>query len=118
MSYTEAKSEFVKNLIRGASWSDKTRRKCIDDLLIIERYVLTGPSGFADALRSGMLKEKYKPEAMLIFKELKPKEYDKFTMEAKKECKKSIKEAERLAKEHKIEEEHKKKEWLKMGGTE
>jgi len=38
--------------------------------------------------------------------------------EAEREQKKSREEAERLTKEHKIKEDHLKKEWLEMGGTE
>lgn len=118
MTYTGAKSDLVKNLIRGASWKDKTRREYVDDLIRLERYILTGPTGFADALFAAMLKEKYSRETMIIFKELKAEEYEKFTKEAEQRREKSKEEAERLVKENKIKEERLKKDWLKMGGTE
>ena len=118
MSYAAAKSTLVKNLIRGANWNDKVRRKYVDDLIRIERYVLTGPTGFADALYAGVLKAKYSRESMIIFRELKPKDYERIMKEAERERKKSREEAERLTKELKIEEDHLKKEWLEMGGTE
>lgn len=118
MSYAAAKSELVKNLIRGASWKDRVRREYVDDLIRIERYVLTGPTGFADALYAGMLKAKYSRESMIIFRELKPNEYERFMKEAERRRKKSKEEDERVAKERKIEEEHLKREWLEMGGTE
>jgi hypothetical protein len=118
MRYTKAKSELVRNLIRGASWKDRVHREYVDDLIEIERYVLTGPTGFADALRAGMLKAKYSRESMIIFKELKPEEYERFIKEDKRRRRKIREKTERLARERKIEEERLRREWLKMGGTE
>lgn len=118
MRYAAAKSELVRNLIRGASWKDRVRREHVDDLIEIERYVLTGPTGFADALRAGMLKAKYTRESMIIFEELKPEEYKRFIEEDEQRRRKIREETERLARERQIEEERLKKEWLEMGGTE
>jgi hypothetical protein len=118
MPYAAVKSEFVKNLIRGASWKDRAHRKYVDDLIEIERYVLKGPSGFADALHEGMLKAKYNQEYMTIFKELKPEQYEQFIKADKQKQKKIKEESERLAKELRTLEKRLKKEWLAMGGTE
>jgi hypothetical protein len=61
MTYAGAKSELVKNLIRGVSWKDKTRREYVDDLIRLERYILTGPTGFADALFAADAERKIQP---------------------------------------------------------
>lgn len=118
LHYGSVKSEFTKNLIRSASWRDNARRKYIDDLIEIERYVLEGPKGFGDAMRAHMIKEQYRGEYNTIFKELKPREYEQYLRDQERRREELELESERLRKQKEAESKRLRKEWLEIGGIE
>lgn len=119
LSYTEVKSEFIKAKIRGSDWNDKFRKNYINDLIELENHVLhKRGSGFAHALYIGGLKDYYKREYDIIFKELAPKEYERLIEEKKQRELKRNEEDEQRRKELKAKKEQLRKEWLEVGGTE
>lgn len=69
------KSQFIKKLIEGTSWKNEARRRYIDDLITLEKFILEGPKGFASGILYGALQEKYKREWEIIYKELKPEQF-------------------------------------------
>jgi hypothetical protein len=116
--YTTVKSEYIKAKIRDSNWKDKFRRNYIDDLIELEENVLYGWRGWAHCLYVGALKDQYKREYNIIFKELKPKEYEQ-KVEAEKQRELESQEYwENVRKESKVKEERQRREWLEAGGTE
>ncbi|RLI76676.1 hypothetical protein DRP05_12480 [Archaeoglobales archaeon] len=116
--YREVKSEFIKSLIRNTSWRDEERRKYIDELILLERYILEGVKGYASALHYGSLKQRYREEWEKIYSELKPEEFEELMKREEEERKrKKLEDDLRRAEEIK-EMERRKREWLEMGGLE
>ena len=70
IDYRQVRSKFVREKIRGSSFSDHKRRAYIDDLVRIERYILTDASGwgFAGAMHYSQLKEKHPKEWSIIYR--------------------------------------------------
>ena len=117
-SYTAVKSEFIKANIRGSNWNDRIRKNYIDSLIELEEYVLHGARGWADALYMGALKDQYKREYDIIFKELRPEKYEQLAKEEEQRELKRQKEREKERKEFVVKEERQRKKWLDAGGTE
>jgi len=116
--YKEAKSQFIKKLIKGTSWRNKARIRYIDDLITLEKFILEGPKGFASGMLYGALQEKYKREWEIIYKELKPEQFKRLMEEERLKEEEFQKKMEQLRKELKEREERLKREWHEMGGTE
>jgi hypothetical protein len=117
-AYTAVKSEFIKAKIKDSNWNDKFRRNYIDDLIKLEDYALYGAHGWANALYLHGLKDSYKREYDIIFKELKPKEYEQQVEKKKQRELESQEYWENVLKESKVKEERQRREWLEAGGTE
>jgi|SRR5208337_5394014 len=75
ISYSTAKSNFVKDLIRASSFSDVEQRAYIDELLRLERFILKGVHGYAAGMLYDQLKHRYPQEWSKIYEELKPDEF-------------------------------------------
>ena len=116
--YTSVNSEFIKTEIRSSNWNDRIRRDYIDSLLELEEYVLHGARGCANALYMGGLKDQYKREYDIIFKELRPEEYERLAKEEERRELERQEEDEKERKEFKDKEERQRREWLEAGGTE
>jgi hypothetical protein len=110
------KSKFIKNLIKGKSFSDKAYKKYISELVEIEDFILYGLRGMWGGSRYGDLKNKYAKEWEAIYKELKPKGFENFLANEKKEDqeRKRLEAAERAEDNEK--EQGAEREWLSLGG--
>jgi len=104
--------------IKGTSWENEARRRYIDDLITLEKFILEGHKGFASGMLYSALQKKYKREWKIIFKELKPEQFKRLKEEERLRKEEFQKKMEGLRKEQKEREEHLKREWLEMGGTE
>ena len=114
----QVKSEYVKKKIKGRSFSKEKDRNYIHDLLNLERYVLKGPSGTADAMMLSGLEGEYPKEYVAIFKELDPEGYEAHLENERREKEKNRKLSEKLQREEDREYERERKQWLALGGKE
>lgn len=117
MAY-EIKSEFIKSKIRGRKFSNEHWRGYVKNLVAIERIILEGAHGSAGVAKMLYLQDYYEDSYNKIFKELKPKEFEKYLKEKQEE----EEELKRYAKEDELEEKGElelfKKQWLSLGGKE
>jgi hypothetical protein len=118
MPYNTVRSEFIKAKIRGSNWNDPFRRRYIDRLIQLEEYVLHGAWGWSHAMYMSHLTRQYKREYDIIFKELKPEEYEQRIREEEQRESKSKGKDEQWLKEFKAKEESMRREWLEAGGHE
>lgn len=116
MKYIRTRSIFVRNRIRGSSWTDD--REYIDRLVKLECYILNGPRCFADALQYRHLKEKYRTEWEKIYQELKPEEFKKLMEREKARNQEWNQKLEEMITRKKITDRCLRKEWIAMGGEE
>lgn len=114
MQYDGVKSEFIKKKIKGRKWSG---RGYIDDLIHLENYIINGPNGFSGAMHFNLLKSENKKQYEAIFKELKPKEFEKYIERKKKEEEESRKQHELWEIRNGEKERRLKEEWIKAGGN-
>ena len=107
--YLNVKSQFIRKLIKNTSWRDKRSRVYIDNLILLERFIMNGPKSILEAMYYNVLKNKYREEWEIIYIELKPEEYEKMKINKTKEKRKNL---------GKTKEELTwlKEEWFKMGG--
>ena len=112
------KSKFIKRLIKDTSWKNEARRRYINDLIELERFILIGPKSFAEGMYYAALKNKYKKEWEIIYKELKPEQFSRLKEEKKLMEEEYQREMKKLRKELNKWEKRLKREWLEMGGTE
>ena len=109
-------SKFIKNLIKGRSFSDKRYRKYISDLALMEHFIVNGVDSWGGGMLYGSLENKYRKEWKTIYKELKPKEFEQILADEKKneqEWKRMETERDR---EERRREQAWKREWLVVGG--
>lgn len=112
--YSRAKSTLIKNLIKKTKFEN---RKKIDDLLILEKFILDGGAhSYNSGMLLGQLKKEYPNEYIEMFQELKPEELRRVQEEERKK-KEEREKQERLWKEKKAQLEREKKEdWQRAGG--
>jgi len=116
--YVEIKSNFIKNLIKGRSFSDREFRVYIDRLIMLEKIILEGVKGYAEAALYNDMQRYYRREWEAIYRELKSEEFSRL-MEKEKRLKALRESKDRVLLERvKKEEEELKKEWIELGGVE
>lgn len=69
IDYTTARTEFVKNAIKNATWKDRDR---IKDLMDVEDMFFTPTQGMGHAMKRTSLKNEYREEYRAIKRELHP----------------------------------------------
>ncbi len=84
--YTEIKSNFVKEKLKKADW--KKDKMYIDDLIDIEQHILGKKRGIGMGYARIYFEDEYPKEFEEIYKELKPKIWERIQKENKKEAKK------------------------------
>ena len=113
MTYTNAKSNFVKEVIKNTSWN---KRQYIERLLDIEKFATTGYCSTGAGYIRMSLKSKYPKEWEAIWLELNPEEYKSTLDYEKKEKERTRKENLQFKKEESLELKRDKEAWKKMGG--
>ena len=103
----------IKSKLKHHSWN---RRRYIDDLITIERYVLGERFGLATGYIIQGLKESYPHEFEIIYKELKPKQFKEKQKREKGEAEKERKEEEEYEKQALKQELELKQKWAEAGG--
>lgn len=106
-------TRFVRAKISAASWN---RRRYIDDLMLLERFISCGVHGSACSLHFHQLKNRYHREYGQILKELKPdllarEEQERISQEP--EARLFARKLETLRNEK---EAKSRKSWVEMGG--
>jgi len=109
MSYKEVRSNYIKQKIKGTSY---TFRGYIDRLISVEKCILNPPTQWAEAMRQHDIRDKYSKEWHTIEKELKPWKYE--------ETKEDEPEDELIYNPREVEkeEEENRKAWSELGGVE
>ncbi len=78
------KSMYIVNQVKSNKFSKK-QLNYVEDLIYLERKVLHGIQGFADAMKFAEMKSRYEREYLAILKELDPKQYEKLKDEKRRE---------------------------------
>ena len=107
-NYCKVKSNFIKEKLKKTSFED---RGYIDDLMFLEQSILKEIYGWLANMRLFGLKNKYKKEYEIIFKEIAPAKYKRTIQQEKKEAEKERKEEEKWQKEEEEEEKRERKSW-------
>ena len=116
MKYNQIRSSFIRNHIRGSSWTEE--RNYIDQLVKLEYYILNGPGGFPGSLHYHHLKEKFRSEWAEIYQELKPREFKSVMNREKARKQEWNRRLKETIRQKKIKDRHLRKEWFAMGGKE
>ncbi len=114
--YSATESQYIKEKIKGASWSRDRRH--IDDLLSLEGFVKNGPKSMAGSYMYAELRAKYKSEYLRLMKEFKPDVLERHLKEEKEANERFQRESEAWKKEAEEQEKRLYGEWLRMGGKE
>ena len=113
MSGIDPKSNFLKNLIKGKSFSNEDDRKLIEDIVFLEKLISAdGKIGSAAGWKANWLIEKHGFEYGELLLELKPELLFNFLEgQAEQEIKN-----ERLVKKIEAEEKQRLNAWMDLGG--
>ncbi len=114
--YKAIKSNYLKDKIKGASWISD--HKHIDDLVLLEGFVINGPKSFASAGLYNHLKVKYSNDYYELLKELQPKRFEEESERSKEAAKNLLRQSEEAREYLTNREQRLKKEWFVMGGKE
>ena len=115
MAYKQVKSQFIKDKIKGLKWNEENK-EYIENLMLLEKGITENIRQWAFGMHFHQLKSKYNKEYEAIYKELKPKEFEKIKKREVKERKKEEEKDKKSEEEERREEERTRKEWLEMGG--
>lgn len=115
--FTKIKSNYVKEKIKGLSYSKKNK-KYINDLMKLERSIVEGFKGWAVSLAYHSLKNKYNKDYDLIFKELDPEGYKEWIQEMKIETRNTEKWQKEMLEQEGKEDEVSKFTWKLMQNKE
>ena len=111
--YKDIKSNYMKNKIKGLPWE---KRKYIDDLITLERWIVGEVGNWATAMKVHGLKSKYEIDYLEILKELKPERFEKVIKKKLDWGEKSASNMEKKSVDEKKKEDRLIKEWIEMGG--
>jgi hypothetical protein len=113
MTYTDIKSEFVKEAVKNTPWKN---REYIDRLIDIEKFATTGYCSTGAGYIRNSLKSKYPKEWEAIWLELNPKQHKEDLEYKKEEDARERKENLQFKNEEALELKQDKEAWKKMGG--
>ena len=113
ISYKDIKSNYAKNKLKGLPWG---KRKYIDDLITLERWIVGEIGNWATAMRVHGLKSKYEIDYLEILKELRPERFEEIIKKKLDWGKKSASNMEKKWVDEKKIEDRLIEEWLEMGG--
>jgi hypothetical protein len=71
-SYLNIKSNYIKKKLTQSSWKN---HKYIDDLVMLENFIMKGVKNFASGMAFSSLHVKYRRDYLAILKELKPDQH-------------------------------------------
>jgi len=77
VQYPDAKADFTREVIQNSNFDDTWCRDYVETLLTLERYIINGPSGWADSKRYSKLRHDHPEEFDILQRELKPEAYEK-----------------------------------------
>ncbi|MFP4401960.1 MAG: hypothetical protein ACLFPL_01910 [Candidatus Nanoarchaeia archaeon] len=80
----EIQSQYIKDKIQGADYSDKELVQTIKDLCTLEEYIITPPSTFSQIQTYLQLKAQYHQDYLHILQELQPQAYEEELEQAQK----------------------------------
>lgn len=114
--FSNVRTEYVKEKIKGRSFSDKDHREYVETLIMIEQYFAGEMKGWTTGYWVKGVKEKLPEEFMEIGEEMKPGFKAGLSKEKKKEAERLRKEEERRAKKEELRVLSEEKDWVKLGG--
>ncbi len=114
MTYTNIKSELIKEAIKNTPWK---KRQYIEDLIFLENSILHGVRGMGSNIRLHCLSSQYEKEYLKLFKELKPPIYKEVLEITRKEKSETRKINRKIREEEALELKQDKESWKKMGGN-
>ncbi len=109
--YTNVDSSFLKHLIGKTSWKN---RDYIDELIMLNEYIINHPTQWASSVHYRMLKEKYQNEYLELLKENSIEKYEKELRRIEEEKE----EDERREQKHQNKIQRLKEDWIQAGGKE